>query len=88
MGKIKNKKPPKKPTNKHLHQQNAQKIFDEFKPSILDLIFKRKQKKLDILKQNIEIAVKTDNLEYQKLLKNMLKIWKNIMNKWSLIQKF
>ena len=66
--KVKNSEPPIKPVNSQENEKKAQEKLNTFKPTFIDKIFNKVDKKLNQLKEDVKTAKAKDDLEYEKLL--------------------
>ncbi len=68
-------KEPKKTNNK---ENEARKMSDSYKPGFIDRLFKREEKKREILSQKIAKAIKSDEAYY----KSKISSWKTKTEEW------
>lgn len=71
-------KEPIKPKKLDTNEQNAQLAADNYKPGLIDKIFKREEKKKIALSGEIKKSAKQDNTEYE----SNLKIWASELKDW------
>ena len=66
--KVKNSEHPVEPVNLQTNEKRALEKLNTYKPTFIDKIFNKVDKKLNQLKEDVEAAKTKDNLEYEKLL--------------------
>lgn len=66
--KIQTSEPPVKPINQQINEKAALEQLNSFKPSFIDKIFNKVDKKVNQLKENVAAAKIKDDSEYDKLL--------------------
>lgn len=57
---------PEEPKISKKKEENARFELENYKPNIIDKLFKREQKKIDLLKKEINIAIETDYIDYKE----------------------
>lgn len=70
--------PPRKPVKTTNTEKDAQLKLDNYKPGIIDRLFKREEKKRQILSQKVEEAIKSDEAHY----KTKISSWKVKTEEW------
>lgn len=70
---------PKKPKNTKACESAARREYEDYKPGLIDRIFKREEKKRKGLSEKILEAVKEDDAKYQAALAK----WETNVNEWS-----
>ena len=71
-------KQPKEPKKSCAKEEEARLKLDEYKPGLIDRLFKREEKKMALLTQEIEIAIKADEDKY----KSRVSSWEKEVEEW------
>jgi len=77
-GKIASSKQPQEPQKRNDNESEARKSFDAYKPGLIDRLFKREEKKREILSRKVDEAISTDETDY----KSRVSKWKNETEEW------
>lgn len=71
-------KPPKEPKRTNHREEKAQLKLEQYKPGVFARLFNNEEKKKAIIAQEIEIAIKADNDEYE----SRVSLWKQGFAEW------